>query len=214
MSMALAALIIALASFIWNIISTAYSWKFSKPDVKINANTKWTIGEGSRLIIDVQNRGGSAIAVETVNVYWWFVRGYGSRQWMRRLFRKHPRYSKPRALARSTNIPKLGPSFPSTIQAYHSQDWEFDADELIKDWRNASQWEGTGPRDFLIQARLSNGKKVSLKIGVSRVGLYAEFPPTEDGVAQHGSGRSRASHVDNLSDSSRETSGLGWPEGS
>jgi hypothetical protein len=38
--MAIAAFIIALASLLWNIASTVYSWKFSKPAIRIVTNAR------------------------------------------------------------------------------------------------------------------------------------------------------------------------------
>jgi hypothetical protein len=222
MFIALAALIIALASLIWNIISTAYSWKFSRPDVKIVAGPTWTSGEGCRLSIDVQNKGGSAIAVEEVHVFWWFARGKArrnpaSKPWLRRISKRLSRYATPRPLARGTDIPDLGPDFPCTIQAYHSQEWSFDLKRLIEYWHNTSKRSGKATRNFLILVRLSNGKKVSSKLDVyylrSFLLAWNQRDTLPEGSAEeHGSGQGIASSINKLSNSSKETSGLGWPE--
>lgn len=181
MTLALAALIIALASLLWNIISTVYSWKFSKPAIRIVASPRWT-GDEEWLVIDVQNIGGSAIAVKEVDIFWWFVKGRARNNPMRgarlrKLYRRITRDYKPRPIARSVNDPEIGPSLPHTIQPYNSQEWSFDADRLIELWRKSSK----RPKKFLIRVGLATGRTATEKVEVDRIaGLVFEEPGPHD----------------------------------
>lgn len=174
MAISIAALIIALASLMWNVISTAYSWKFSKPAIKIITNARWT-REKDWLVVNVVNTGGSAVAIRELQLYWWFAKGKARSNphratWLLRTFwkirrriyritRKPPKAGLVPPLSKSINNPEEGPDFPHTIPPYHNQVWSFDDLRLMKLWEESS----IRTKNFLIEVRLSNGKRVTHK---------------------------------------------------
>jgi hypothetical protein len=162
MSIATYALIIALASLIWNIAATAYSWKFTRPAIRIAAVPSWT-RKGSWLKIDVQNRGGSSIEVKEIIVYWWFKKGWPRKRVPWRIISgagiRQPS-------ARGVTNTSAGPDFPHTIQPYHAQTWTFDRTELLKSWANSAEHS----EKLLIEVRLATGKSVRKKINAESVG--------------------------------------------
>ena len=177
MSIALAALIIALASLLWNVVSTVYSWKFSKPAIRIMTNARWT-REIDWLDVNVVNTGGSAIAIRELNLYWWFAKGkarnnptraawtlrilWKIRRRIYRITRKPPKTGLVPPLSRAINNPEEGPEFPHTIPPYHNQVWSFDDLRLMKLWEGSS----IRTKNFLIEVALSNGKRVRHKVPV------------------------------------------------
>jgi hypothetical protein len=169
MSIALAALIIALASLMWNVVSTVYSWKFSKPAIAIETTPRWT-NEKQWVDVNVVNTGGSAVAIKEIMVWWWFAKGKARNNpmrgaWLRRLQRRFSKDDRPKPIARSFNDPDTGPDLPHTIQPYHDETWSFDWSLLRKVWLNSSN----PTKSFLIQVRLSNGKKAKHRVEVSRM---------------------------------------------
>jgi hypothetical protein len=160
MSIALAALIIALASLMWNVVSTAYSWKFSKPAIRIAEG--WRFGNGENwLYIDLYNTGGSSIAVEEIYVFWLFRKGGlyrvpGTLRWRRRIYGSSSSLPEEDGI----NDPAAGPDLPYTIQPYHAQKWRFDRSELLRSWKNSPM-----ERDkFLVVVTLATGKLVMREI--------------------------------------------------
>jgi hypothetical protein len=171
MSIALAALIIALASLMWNVVSTVYSWKFAKPTVSIAARPHFS-EKRMWLDINVVNTGGSAIGVKMIHVIWWFAKGEARRHtyrivWIRRwLLRFRRRFStdvKPKRLFRSFANPDEGPELPHTITPYHDEAWKFDYDQLRQAWLNSSP----RTKKFLVEVWLSNGKRAACKVDAS-----------------------------------------------
>jgi hypothetical protein len=160
MSIALAALIIALASLLWNVVSTAYSWKFSKPAIRIAARQGFHRGR-YYLTVDVQNRGGSAIAITQLAVIYslgkWWRRFYFPRRkiWLQR---KGPWSA--RIITPTPEETEYGPRLPYTIQAYHSQKWEFDRSRLYKEWLKTPEHTNK----LIIEVLLSTGKRAGKKI--------------------------------------------------
>lgn len=155
MSIGIAALIIALASLAWNIVSTAYSWKLSKPAVGI-VPTSTSSSKGNWLDIDIQNRGGAPIAVTQVIIYTeyerWWQRNYSLRRGRWRVWLQ-------RKASRRGVGPNKGPDLPHTVQPYHAQKWSFDETMLAKDWIKSSE----RPNNFLIEVTLATGKKAVRK---------------------------------------------------
>lgn len=211
--MALAALIVALAALVWNVISTAYSWRFSRPDIKVSAGPTWENGKGTRLDINVKNQGGSPVAVESVCVYWWFEnrKTYSrfKQGWQWPKLRLRPaRTTSPRPLARSSGDPDFGPSFPCTIPAYHSQKWSFNLSSLIIVWWNTARRTGIETKDFLIRVDLSNGKSITHTVDASGIHSYLLSWDGPDVLA----GGSAVGRRDVSDGRTNESSGLGWPE--
>lgn len=157
MSIALAALIIALASLVWNIVS----WKSSRPAIRIEPIVNG-LGSGSFLDVDVQNRGGSAIAITSVFVMFesegWWHRHYSIRRGgLKRLFRRiHIRSG----VGYKSDATEHGPGLPYTLQPYHAQNWTFDVPSLYKSWKRFP----VRSSDCLIEIRLATGKTVEKKI--------------------------------------------------
>jgi hypothetical protein len=166
MSIALAALIIALASLLWNVVSTAYSWKFNRPAIRIVAGPQYQ-GPTNSLKIDVQNRGGAAIAVTGVAVYWEYEK------WWERVY-----FQKEGWLARKVSRSGIGATHPGsasredgtalryvTIQPYHAQTWTCDRDELIRSWVKSPK----PSKKFVVQVSLATGKRVTKKASVEAI---------------------------------------------
>ena len=63
MTIALSALVIALCSLIWNVVTTAHSWRANTPSIKLDLRTVWP-----RIEINVRNRGGSPTAVSSTRL--------------------------------------------------------------------------------------------------------------------------------------------------
>jgi hypothetical protein len=159
MSIALAALIIALASLMWNVVSTAYSWRFSKPAIKIVEG--WERSQHQNwFVVDVQNRGGSSIAVNEIDVLWDFERERlskvpGKLRWARDF--SGAGSGIPKA---GVNDPEAGPDFPYTIQPYHAQKWRFGRSDLLRNWKNTPK----RPKKFLVVVYLATGEPVTKEI--------------------------------------------------
>lgn len=174
--MAVAAFVIALASLLWSVVSTVYSWKFSKPDIKIVANSRWTREKKDWLDVNVVNTGASAIAIRELKLYWWFANGKARNNprrspWLPSIFRKMrrgfyritkkpPKASLVAPLCRAINDPEEGPDFPYTVPPYHNQVWSFEDLRLMKLWQGSP----TRADKFLIEATLSNGKRATCKV--------------------------------------------------
>jgi hypothetical protein len=169
MSIAVAALIIALASLVWNVVSTAYSWKFNRPAVKI-VPTNLITGRPGWFYIDVQNRGGRAIEVKEVILCWifarWWQRNYSIRRgrwrvWLRRM----PTRS---GSLQGSKTNEFGPGMPYTIEPYHAQKWAFDTAPLLRYWRK-SRWSS---KYCLMEVQLATGKTVRRKVKASYLFRY------------------------------------------
>jgi hypothetical protein len=149
MSIALVALVIALASLMWNVVSTAYSWKLNKPAIDIFAGPEFE-GERDFFAVDVRNTGGSPVGIKEVYVHYTYE-GWWKRRWLPR--RKG-------WLMWVGTGQGIGVTLEDcTIQPYHNQKWEFDKYELL---RKRERFPNP-PKQFLVQVRLATGKSVYAK---------------------------------------------------
>lgn len=162
MSIALAALILAVGSLTWNIVSTLYSWKFSRPDIEVIAIPRMS-RDADYLDVEVRNKGGSAIGVTKVIVYydfegWWQRKYLPGRYWLQ-------------LKGSGSGLgPIRGPSgkedvrlfyTPFTIQAYHSETWRFDRAELLRRWTDYQDHT----KKLRIDVWLATGKTVRKRVG-------------------------------------------------
>jgi hypothetical protein len=159
MSLALVALIIALASLMWNVVSTVYSWQFSKPVIRVNSNPHWQGGE-SWFSIEVQNRGGSPIEVTGVFAYYAF-----QRKWVWSRSRSRIGRLK-RSVLGDAISPASRESVRYTIQAYHAHEWRIDRYKLFEAWMQAKRRssEFVIEKEFVIEVELATGKRVFEKV--------------------------------------------------
>src|SRR5215813_10150675 len=125
MALSVVALVIALCSLIWNIISTIYTWAIGRPHIKLSLGSSET---GPPTVIwveiNVANTGGSPISVQSVSVRW----QYNRRSRVGSQIRSAP----------DEGSGTTGPSLPYTLDAYHAQFWCFDAVRYLGD-ENRSQ---------------------------------------------------------------------------
>lgn len=143
MPVALLALIVALCSLIWNIVSALRSWRISLPLVKI-AVSAINGSDGQEAGIDVQNRGGSPVAITSISIWTeWNMRktdveGFGIS-----------------ADVHNKQLPGIaGPRLPFTLNGRHSQDWIFD-DGWVQRMKKEAR-----TKKILIEVRLATGKSV------------------------------------------------------
>lgn len=177
MSIALAALIIALASLMWNVVSTAYSWKSSKPAIRVEVIPKPANANGKRcLAVNIINTGGSAVGIKEMYVCWWrYLKVRRNHIWQTWLWELRYRFSKA-ALPVDCNYimdEPEGPDFPHTIPPYHDATWSFNVTRIREGWRNSRP----RPKDIVIRVQLSNGKHIIHK--VDAVGLFRLYGPIE-----------------------------------
>jgi hypothetical protein len=160
MSVALAALVIAVGSLTWNMVSTLYSWKFSRPDIEITP-IRVLSGKLNYLNVEVRNKGGSPVGVTRVIVNYEFER------WWQRKYLPGRKWLRPKASSSGLG-PIRGPSgkedadlfCPCTVQAYHSETWQFDRISLLRGWANYP-WH---TKRLRIDVWLATGKQVRRKI--------------------------------------------------
>src|SRR5579864_1319590 len=70
------AIVIALCSLIWNVISAIRSWRLNRPLVKLELSSERRLRSHLRIVfqdtrdlcIEVQNRGGAPVAVTAINI--------------------------------------------------------------------------------------------------------------------------------------------------
>jgi hypothetical protein len=111
----LAALIIALCSFIWNIIDAVHSWRTSAPLVKVTLTSEHSEGYEA-LGINVRNIGGSPIAA--VALYVWFEHSMRSKRGWELNAGNDSDARDDREI--------IGPLLPVTINGHHAERWKFD----------------------------------------------------------------------------------------
>jgi hypothetical protein len=142
MSIALAALIIALATLILIVIQNLFPWTFSKFTARIDA-APCSIDNEDWLIVYVYNKSASPIAVSSVTVYFRF-----ERWWLRKYFPWSRLYWRGKVSRRGVfpSLSQDGEEFDCTIEAYHTQKWRVDRSHLLKEWADA---EGH-PKRFLV----------------------------------------------------------------
>lgn len=176
MSIALVALIIATGSLMWQVVSTVYSWKFSKPAIRVEARPNLDLAHGRSLAVNIINTGGSAIGIKEMQVCWWsYLKARSNTTWETWLWKLRNRLSKdapPVSFSRIRCEPE-GPDFLHTVPPYHDATWFFNLNPIRERWRNSR----TRPKDIVIRVRLSNGKRIDHK--VDAVGLFRQFGPIE-----------------------------------
>lgn len=156
MPIALVALVIAVGSLTWNISSTIYSWRFSRPDIEVMPISGWE-HDIDFLDVEVRNKGGSPVGVTRVivNCYFtkWWQRNYRPRRhgWLRRIVSEGGF-----GPMSSTGSVKKDRHFFCTIQAYHSETWRFDKAFILKEWLKFPEHT----KKLRIDVWLATGKQV------------------------------------------------------
>ena len=159
MSISLIALIIALVSLIWNIISSLHSWRSSIPSIKLHTKGTWP-----NIEIDIFNRGGSPVLISGIKV---IVRYHTNRNVLTGRYRWW-----------ENEVPESGgnmngtsgPSLPVTLGGYHNQKWKLGEALLEEFWDQAlrppikSVWI---PK-VEIQVQLGNDKVAKKKLRKSQ----------------------------------------------
>jgi hypothetical protein len=153
MSIALAALIIAVCSLIWNIVSTLRSWRLSKPQIKLNVYTVHPVEGDPSLRVNVTNTSSSPVAITSIFIWAkWQGGGRSGRGF-------------DYALANQDQADHIeGPPIPFTIDGYHSQNWSFSPEStrlsLIESIRGET-------REIVVEVKMATGRSVQemIKIG-------------------------------------------------
>ena len=142
MSLSVIALVIALCSLIWNIISTAYTWAIGKPSVRLTASSKLAEDRTEVLLqIAATNIGGSPVGIRNVSLWWQF-----------------DRRSRTGVHIDSTpdaNVGTYGPALPCTLTANHAQRWQFDVMRYL-----GEKYGSEFPRKLLLGVQLETGREV------------------------------------------------------
>src|ERR1700738_4769162 len=105
MSIGLIALIIAICSFIWNVISSLHSWRASMPAVEIRLRGVWP-----NIEVTILNRGGSPVLISQVSIIVVYRRHGVKRSGTFPIYIPDSR----------GNSAALKTSLPFTVQGYHN----------------------------------------------------------------------------------------------
>jgi hypothetical protein len=139
------ALVIALCSLLWNVVSTSRTWHMNSPRIKMNVSAVH-YSDSPSLRIEIQNRGGSSIAV--MAIYIWSQWDKDGREGLAFQIRREVAGKK----GRSSGVD--GPTPPVTVEGHNAQSWVIEpalVDQLMETSDTAS---------ILIEAQLANGQSV------------------------------------------------------
>jgi len=156
MAVSILALIIALCSLLWNIISALRSWRMNRPQIQlatscINTTYERFFGikktDTQSLGVDVQNIGGSSIAITSIYIWWKWENG-GERD------------GDGIGAESGKKAPGVkGPPLPFVIGSYNSQEWVFGDERTKLIIKNASS-----VKKVLIEVRLATGETVEKQL--------------------------------------------------
>jgi hypothetical protein len=162
MSIALAALIVAVATLILIMIQNIRPSTFNKLTTKIDA---WPAGINDEdwLYVYVNNKSTSPIDVTSIIVYFRF-----ERWWLRSYFPWSGRFLRGKAWRNGVSPFLSDDGEDRTIEPYHTKNWRVDRTWLLKEW---AATEAHSNR-FLVEVKLATGTRLSKKIPVD-----ADRPP-------------------------------------
>jgi hypothetical protein len=157
MTLSLIALLTAVASLTWNVLSTIYGWTTSRPNVKVRIEARAGLQEDGVnaalwLNINVRNNGGEVVGITTIMIWTTYLT-------QRKLFRKILR-AKSGFGIESDQLEHWregisGPVLPYTLAPHHSKTWRFDisSQELI-----------TTEDPWVVEVTPATGKSVLFKM--------------------------------------------------
>lgn len=150
MTVALAALVIALCSLIWNVIAALHSWRTGIPLVRLTLSAEVSDNyEG--LGVNVRNIGGSPIAVTSLAVWSQYSRR-SKKGWQ---ITSDESYDKDQEERDGIS----GPLLPITINGHHSERWKFDMVMRLN-----SQVASNFPKRLVAEAELATGRVAKEKL--------------------------------------------------
>jgi hypothetical protein len=155
-SISFIALVIALSSLVWNIVSSLHSWRTSTPAVKLRL-----VGFWPNIDLNVLNKGGSQVSIAQAGVvvryrlYWRNSRGSSRGIWAVYI---------PDGIGGMAGA--LGTSLPFTLSGYHSHKFKFSGTQLNGFWDMAlkAPAESAKLTKVFIMVELGNGKIIRKKL--------------------------------------------------
>lgn len=164
MSIALWALIIALFSLIWNVVTAAHSWRADMPSIKLDLRkASWY-----QMEVNLRNRGGSPVAVSRIELIVFYKTRHDQKiGWRHRTWT----IATPNDLLSPVDI--SGPGLPFTILGYHNQEWKIPKDIRNVFWENRAS-RGVRIINISIRIDLATGKQIRKKLPRRMIGRFTK----------------------------------------